>query len=336
MDITRYGPETKVTIFFRKTNYRPEGVCREQAYWSSLFSFVLAASSQPSLDARLVLPAVSHGRNLFLFLEKLAEGGLVREVKPLGNLPDGDAVVFEQGHGLVRNFIADDGVRRFPHHLAHHPGEVFGRDAEGVGIELDVVLLGKMFRDKRHEVEGDKVALAHIGRHVVGVLLVREHAVAQLEAEALEVDTGQFAAVVVRGVGDSLFQKVELKFEPVDFARREVPDAYVGVLERVVQGAGAQILERFAGKLERDEEAPSPQVGRGRVDAGRGGLHDVEIGVGSKFVGAVVEGQAHTSLAEHHKHAVARDGETFQFVKLFGRNKQNQIPYPATLREEGG
>ena len=63
-----------------------------------------------SVNTGLVLPAVSHGRNLLLFLEKLAKGRLVREVKPFGNLPDGDAVVLEQGHGLVCNFVADDGM----------------------------------------------------------------------------------------------------------------------------------------------------------------------------------------------------------------------------------
>ena len=145
------------------------------------------------------------------------------------------------------------------HHLLDNPGEVLGRDTEGIGIELDVVLLGKVFRHEGHEVERDEIAFAHIRRYVAVILLMGEHAVAQFEAETFEVDTGQFAAVVVGCIGQRLVQEVEWTFEPGRFGFGEMPDAYVGVFERVVQGAGTQVFERFAGKLERDQEAPPPQ-----------------------------------------------------------------------------
>lgn len=144
-----------------------------------------------------------------MFLEKFAEGPLVREVEHLGNLADRQAVVFEQGHGLVGNFVADDGVWGFPHHLLDNSAEVFGRDAEGIGIELDVVLLGKVFRHEGHEVERDEIAFAHIRRYVAVALLMGEHAVTQFEAETFEVDTGQFTAVVVGRVGQRFVQEAQ-------------------------------------------------------------------------------------------------------------------------------
>ncbi len=69
------------------------------------------------------------GDIFFLFLEKFAERGLIGKMESFGNFAYGYAVVFEQCHGLVSDFIANDRVRSFANHLFDDTGEVLDRDA---------------------------------------------------------------------------------------------------------------------------------------------------------------------------------------------------------------
>ena len=83
-------------------------------------------------------------------------------MESFGNFAYGYAVVFEQCHGLVSDFIANDRVRSFANHLFDDTGEVLDRDAQGIGVKFDVMFFGKMFRDQFHEVECDEIAPAEV------------------------------------------------------------------------------------------------------------------------------------------------------------------------------
>ena len=76
--------------------------------------------------------------------EELAEGGGVGEMEVVGYLRDAQLGGLQQERRFHQQHlvdIVDDGA---PCDLTNHAGEIDGRDMEPVGIEGDVVMLGKV------------------------------------------------------------------------------------------------------------------------------------------------------------------------------------------------
>ena len=132
------------------------------------------------------------GRHPRLLPEEGAEVGRVGEVQFFGDFEDGLLCVLQQGDGF-----ADDGLEHeFLHGVAAdgfgQVGQVLGREAELVGIELDAAFATEVLFDEGNEADEGLVLVAH------GVAAVDELAAVDAAQAVSQSDEQQF-----------LFERVE-------------------------------------------------------------------------------------------------------------------------------
>ena len=84
-------------------------------------------------------------------LEELAEKGLGREAEFVGDLLNCEASGFEVAFGFAHQVVRNDLLGRLADDSVCNLREIARRDAQTVGIELDIVSLGIMLGNERDE-----------------------------------------------------------------------------------------------------------------------------------------------------------------------------------------
>ena len=184
--------------------------------------------------------AVGAGRLATHAGEELAERGGVGEREAFGYLGNGEAGGGEEPRGLDGQHLVDvlhDGA---PGHLADDAREVGGGDAETVGIEGDVVVLGVVLAQEG--VEGDEEVL-RAARDVVGmerVLLDIDKVEYEDGVEILQhlVGEGGGAYDVATDGGDVVVQQSGIVGREREFRFAVLYDWIVGGADEVAEGRG--------------------------------------------------------------------------------------------------
>ena len=99
----------------------------------------------------MCLPPIGSGAQAGLQLEIFAEGGLGGEVEAIGDLLHAEVGVAEQDFRLGDDILVDPLADTLAAIGLDHAGEVVGGQAEGVGIELGLMLGGVIDLEQRHE-----------------------------------------------------------------------------------------------------------------------------------------------------------------------------------------
>ena len=123
------------------------------------------------LHATLPLP-VSSWRQSCLLLEECAESRYIREPHLHGNVLYGPAGGGKQKNGTPRDGLEDKLLNSIPADMLDKRGEIFGRQAQLVGIESHTTLLGVIIRYQPYEPYEDF--------HVTGSYILAQN---QLSAE---------------------------------------------------------------------------------------------------------------------------------------------------------
>lgn len=140
-----------------------------------------------------------------MFFEKFAEGSLVRKVKCVGYLTDRNFVFFEQSRGMMNDFLTDKNVRCLSGGFLDDACQVFLRNAESMGIEVQPVFPDSMFINQFEKIQGDKVPSADILGSIIGFFQMSVESIAQFQIETAKIKFSHFALVVVILVNENFF-----------------------------------------------------------------------------------------------------------------------------------
>ena len=130
-----------------------------------------------------------------------------------GNLSHRDTFILQHQHGLMHNFVADYLMRCLSDFLFDHPCQVFGRNTQGLGIEIDGMLRRKIPGNQFQESQRNEIIFVDMRSKTICVFTMRLHDVSQLQTETLEIQLCQLLKVEMFHIRQAFPKQQKLMFQ---------------------------------------------------------------------------------------------------------------------------
>ena len=250
---------------------------------------------------------ITQRRYARVFLEVASEKGLVGEVEAVGDFLDAESGRFQHGFDFEDDMAVDEAFGGAARDAVDDGGEVAGRDAEAVGIESHLALLGAMLVDELDILLEQLLLTAD----ALGVAFEEKSArlVVDVEQEDLDVVAEDLLAEAMLPVTIEILDAVQ---QSVDDA-----DAFLGqghgrvLLQELVEGM-VEARGHFLKEGLRKEDVACHEVGAEGGIAQDDARHQHHVGVPPDAVGLRVYLDARLTLPAQQDARMLQLGEAVE------------------------